>query len=160
MESGKEVKKKINVFEAMHYIMAAWQQVGQQTIQNCFRKAGHKYQSDGNEMADDDDDFGQDWEELYRAQKYDFQSYVSVALKLLKNYAKNLGLQWVWRKKMKTNKRWCRASPRITKLYKKLKRFSKRKVEVTRTKKSLEKSYFQLRQNSAKKQRIMYEFFC
>ena len=27
---------------------------------------------------DDDDDFGQDWEELCRAQKYDFQSYVSV----------------------------------------------------------------------------------
>ena len=63
----------------MHYISAAWQQVSQQTIQNCFRKAGHKYQSNGNEMAnDDDDDFGQDWEELCRAQKYDFQSYDSV----------------------------------------------------------------------------------
>jgi hypothetical protein len=59
--------------------MAAWQQASQQTIQNCFRKAGHKYQSDGNEMTnDDDDDFGQDWEELCRAEKYDFQSYVSV----------------------------------------------------------------------------------
>jgi len=44
MESGKEVKKKINVLKVMHYIMAAWQQVSQQTIQNCFRKAGHKYQ--------------------------------------------------------------------------------------------------------------------
>jgi hypothetical protein len=32
MESRKEVKKKINVFEAMHYIMAAWQQITQQTI--------------------------------------------------------------------------------------------------------------------------------
>jgi len=75
MVSGKEMKKKINVLEAMHYIMAAWQLVSQQTIQNCFRKAGHKYQSDGNEMAsdDDDDDFDQDWEELCRAQKYDFQ---------------------------------------------------------------------------------------
>ena len=78
MESGKEVQKKINVLEAMHYIMAVWQQVSQQTIQNCFRKTGHKYQSDGNEMASDDDDFGQVWEELCRAQKYDFQSYVSV----------------------------------------------------------------------------------
>jgi len=55
MESGKEVKKKIDALEVMHYIMAAWQQVSQQTIQNCFRKAGHKYQSDGNEMANDDD---------------------------------------------------------------------------------------------------------
>jgi hypothetical protein len=27
---------------------------------------------------DDDDDFGQDWEELCRGQKYDFQSYISV----------------------------------------------------------------------------------
>src|SRR5215510_4363022 len=71
----------MNVFEAMHYIMAAWQQINQQTIQNCFRKAGYKYQSHGNKMAnndDDDDDFGQDWEEMCRAQKYNFNSYVSV----------------------------------------------------------------------------------
>ena len=77
VESEKEVQKKINVLGAMHYIMAAWQQVSQQTIQNCFHKPGNKYQSDGNEMANDDD-FDQDWEELCRAQKYDFQSYVSV----------------------------------------------------------------------------------
>jgi hypothetical protein len=46
--------------------MAAWQQITQQTIQNCFRKAGYKYQSNVNEIAtdDDDDNFGQDWEEL------------------------------------------------------------------------------------------------
>jgi hypothetical protein len=66
------------VHEAMHYIMAAWQQVSQQTIQNCFYKDGHKYQLDGNEMANNDDDFSQDWDELCRAEKYDFQSYVSV----------------------------------------------------------------------------------
>jgi hypothetical protein len=60
--------------------MAAWQQITQQTIQNCFRKAGYKYQSNGNEMAndDEDDDFGQDWEELCRVQKYDFHSYVTL----------------------------------------------------------------------------------
>ena len=29
-------------------------------------------------MANDDNDFGQDWEETCRAQKYDFQSYISV----------------------------------------------------------------------------------
>jgi len=78
MESGKEIKKKINVLETMYYIMAAWQQVSQQTIQNCFCNAGHKYQLDGNEIANNDDDFGQDRKELYRAQKYDFQSYISV----------------------------------------------------------------------------------
>jgi hypothetical protein len=69
MESRKEVKKKINIFEPMHYIMAAWQQITQQTNQNCFRVAGYKYQSKNvKEMAtdddDDDDDFGQYWEEL------------------------------------------------------------------------------------------------
>jgi hypothetical protein len=43
--------------------MDAWQEITKQTIQNCFRKAGSS-----NEMAnDDDDDFGQDWEELCRA---------------------------------------------------------------------------------------------
>jgi hypothetical protein len=42
---AKGSKEKNNVFEAMHYIMAAWQQITQQTIQNCFRKAGYKYQS-------------------------------------------------------------------------------------------------------------------
>jgi hypothetical protein len=80
MESRKEVKKTINVLEAMHYIMAAWQQITQQTIQNCFRKAGYKYQSNVNEMANDDDnyDFGQDWEELCRAQKSDFHGYVTL----------------------------------------------------------------------------------
>jgi hypothetical protein len=81
IESRKEVKTKINVFEAMHSIMDAWQQITQQTIQNCFRKAGYMYQSNCNEMANDDggdDDFGQDWEELCRAQKYDFRNYVSV----------------------------------------------------------------------------------
>ena len=139
MESGKEVKKKINVLEAMHYIMTSWQQVSQQTIQNCFRKAGHKNQSDGNEMANDDDDFGQDWEELCRARNtiskatsQGIAMWQQVALKLLKNCAKHLGLQGVWRKKMNMNKRWCRASPRLTKLYKKLKCFSVRKVEATR----------------------------
>ena len=60
LELGKEVNKRINLLKAMHYIMAAWQQVSQQTIQNCLCKAGHKYQSDGNEMANDDDDFAQD----------------------------------------------------------------------------------------------------
>jgi hypothetical protein len=83
MESRKKVKKKINVLEAKHYIMAAWQKITQQTIQNCFRKVGYKYQSNVNKMANDDDDdddgdFGQDWEELCGAQKYDIHSYVTV----------------------------------------------------------------------------------
>jgi uncharacterized protein with von Willebrand factor type A (vWA) domain len=138
MQSRKEVKKKINVFKAMHYIMAARQQITQQTIQNCFCKAGYKYQSDGNEMAnDDDDDFGQDWEELCRAQKYDFHSYVSVdrhvasgvetVEELCEAYGSTRSVEEKI-KKTKMNKRWCQASPRLMKLYKKLKRFSMRKA--------------------------------
>jgi hypothetical protein len=142
---GKGSKEKINILEAMHYIMAVWQQVSQQTIQNCFRKAGHKYQSDGNEMANDDDDyyFGQTGKNcveprntISKAMSQWIAMWQQLALKLLKNDVKHLGLQGVWRKKMKMNKRWCRASPRLMKLYKKLKRFSMRKMEATRTMKT------------------------
>src|SRR5215471_11025356 len=120
--------------------MAAWQQINQHTIQNCFRKAGYKYQSDGNEMAnddDDDDDFGKDWEELCRAQKYDFHSYVSVdryvatsGVETVEELCEAYGSTRREEEKMKTTKmkkRWCQASPRLTKLLKKLKRFSMRK---------------------------------
>ncbi|KAK3916787.1 Tigger transposable element-derived protein 6 [Frankliniella fusca] len=31
---------KINVFQAMHYIAASWDDISKETIQNCFRKAG------------------------------------------------------------------------------------------------------------------------
>ena len=99
-------KKHVNIFEAMHYIMAAWQQIKQQTIQNCFRKAGYKYQSDGNEMANDDYDFGQGWEELCRAQKYDFHIYVSVdhhvatsGVETVEELCEAYGSTRMWRKK-------------------------------------------------------------
>jgi hypothetical protein len=56
MQSGKEVKKKINVFEAMHYIIAAWRQVSQQTIQNCgaafSKKDGWMKNLRGNEFVE------------------------------------------------------------------------------------------------------------
>jgi hypothetical protein len=167
LELGKEVKKKINIL--MHYIMAAWQQVSQQTIQNCFHKAGHKYQLDGNEMANDDDDFGQDWEELCRAQKYDFQSYVSVG-------------RHVARSGVETVEELCEAFgstrsleeedeneqemvPSFAETYEALQKvkafFYAHSGSDTDCENilSLEKSYFQLRQNSAKKQRTLYDFF-
>jgi len=94
----------------MHYIMAAWQQVSWQTIQNCFRKAGHRYQSDGNEMANDDDDVfsartGKNCVEprntISKATTQWIAMWQQVALKLLKNYVNHLGLQGLWRKKMR-----------------------------------------------------------
>jgi predicted GTPase len=120
MESGKEVKKKINVLEAMHYIMAAWQQVSQQTIQNCFRKAKHKYQVPFHyhpvikwqTMVMISAKTGKNCVEprntISKAMSHWITKWQEVALKLLKNY-EHLGLQGVWRKKMmKMNKRWCR----------------------------------------------------
>ena len=121
----------------MHYIMAAWQQVSQQTIKNCFRTARRKYQSDGNEMANDDDDFGQDWEELCRTQKYDFQSYVSVdhhvATSGVETVEELCEAFWSTRSVEEEDENEQEMVPRLTKRYKKLKRFSKRKVEATRT---------------------------
>jgi hypothetical protein len=126
MKLREEVKKKVNVFEAVHYIMAVWQTINRQTIQNCFRKAGYKYQSDGNKMANNDD-FGQDWEEMCRAKKYDFHSYVSVdrhvatssvetVEELCEAYGSTRNVEEKKIKKTKMNKRWCQASPRLTKL--------------------------------------------
>ena len=169
MESGKEVKKKINVLEAMHYIMAAWRQVSQQTIQNCFRKAGHKYQSDGNEIAKDDD-FGQDWKELCRAQKHDFQSYVSVD-----RHVATSGVETVeelceafrsTRSVEEEDENDQEMVPSFAETYEALQKvkaffYAQNGSDVDRENiLSLEKSYFQLRQNSAKKQRTMYDFFC
>jgi hypothetical protein len=49
MDAGKDRKKKINVLEALHNTVAALQQVTQQTIENCFWKAGYvQGQSSGN----------------------------------------------------------------------------------------------------------------
>jgi hypothetical protein len=41
MDAGKGMEKKINMLEALHYTVAALQHVTQQTIENCFRKAGY-----------------------------------------------------------------------------------------------------------------------
>jgi hypothetical protein len=143
MESGKEVQKKINVLEAMQYKMTAWQQVSQQTIQNCFRKDGHKYQSNYNEMAnDDDDDFGHYWEELCRAQKYDFQSYVSVdsqvatsGFETVEELHEAFGSTRSGEEENEEDENEQEMVPSFaeTKLYKKFKYFSMRKVEATRT---------------------------
>src|SRR5215510_10649556 len=175
IESRKEGKKKINAFEAMHYIMAAWQQINQQTIQDCFRKAGYKYQSDGNEMAndDDDDDFGQDWEELCRAQKYDFHSYVSVdrhvatsGIETVEELCEAYGSTRSVEEKNEEDENEEEMVPNFAETYEALEKvtefFYAQSVSDADRENilSLEKSYFQLRQNSAKKQKTMYDFFC
>src|SRR5215510_14337326 len=176
MESRKEVKKKINIFEAMHYIMAAWQQMNQQTIQNCFRKPGYKHQSDGNEMANDDeddnDDFGQGWEELCRVQKYDFHSYVSVdrhvatsGVETVEELCEAYGSTRSVEEKNEEDENEQEMVPSFAETYEALEKvkafFYAQSVSNADCENilSLKKSYFQLRQNSAKKQKTIYDFF-
>ena len=156
----------------MHYIMAAWQQVSWQTIQNCFRKAGHRYQSDGNEMANDDDDVfsartGKNCVEprntISKATTQWIAMWQQVALKLLKNYVNHLGLQGLWRKKMRRRWKCTRDGAETCEALQKVKEFFYVQSGSDADHEnilSLEKSYFKLRQNSAKKQRTTYNFFC
>jgi hypothetical protein len=153
--------------------MAAWQQVSQQTIQNCFRKAGYKYQSDGNEIAnyDDDDDFGQDWEELCRAQKYDFQSYVSVnrhvaisGVETVEELCEAFGSTRSVEEEDEEDENEQEMVPSFAETYEALQKvkaffYVQSGSDADRENiLSLKKSYFQLRQYSAKKQRTMYDF--
>jgi hypothetical protein len=82
MDAGNHTKKKINVLEALHYTVAALQQVTQQTIENCFQKADYmQRQSSGDSdvvLTNDDDDFRQDWEKFSGMNKDKFEDYVSV----------------------------------------------------------------------------------
>jgi hypothetical protein len=81
MDAGKDTKKNINVLEVLHYTVAALQQVTQQTIKNCFRKAGYlQGQSSGNSdvVLTNDDDFCQDWDKFSGMNKDKFEDYVSV----------------------------------------------------------------------------------
>jgi hypothetical protein len=82
MDAGKDTKKKINVLEALHYTVAGLQQVTQQTIENCFWKAGYvQGKSSGDSdivLTNDDDDFRQDWEKFSDTNKDKFEDYVSV----------------------------------------------------------------------------------
>jgi hypothetical protein len=82
MDAGKDTKKKINLLEALYYTVAALQQVTQQTIENCFWKAGYMQgQSSGDSdvvLTNNDDDFCQDWEKFTGMNKDKFEDYISV----------------------------------------------------------------------------------
>jgi hypothetical protein len=82
MDAGKDTKKKINVLETLHYTVAALQQVTQQTIENCFQKAGYvQGQCSGDSdvvLTNDDDNFRQDWEKFSGMKKDIFEDYVSM----------------------------------------------------------------------------------
>jgi hypothetical protein len=136
---------------------------------NCFHKAGHKYQSDGNEMANDDDDFGQDWEEMCRAQKYDFQSYVSVdrhvatsGIETVEELCEAFGSTRSVDEEDENEQAMVASFAETYEALQKVKAFFYVQCGSDTAPEnilSLENSYFQLRQNSAKKQRTMYDFF-
>jgi hypothetical protein len=67
--------------EALHYTVAALQQVTQQTIENCFRKAGYvqgQSSRDSDVVFTNADDFRQDWEKFSGMNKDKFEDYISV----------------------------------------------------------------------------------
>jgi hypothetical protein len=70
------------VLEALHYTVAALQQLTQQTIENCFRKAGYMQgKSSGDSdvvLTNADDNFHQDLEKFSGMNKEKFEDYVSV----------------------------------------------------------------------------------
>jgi hypothetical protein len=103
--------------------------------------------NDDDDDDDNDDSFGQDWEELCRGQKYDFQSYVSVD-----HHVATSGVETV--------EELCEAF-RSTRNVELAFFYAQSGSDVDHGHiLGLEKSYFQLRQNSTKKQRIMCDFFC
>jgi hypothetical protein len=65
MDTGKGVQLKIDILQAIHFIVLAWQRVTQSTIQNCFVKCGHlKKNEEGSDVTEtdrsDEDDGMQD----------------------------------------------------------------------------------------------------
>src|SRR5215471_2980948 len=86
-----------------------------------------------------------------------------IALKLLKNYAKHMGLQGVWRKEDENEQEMVPSFAETYEALEEVKAFFYAQSVSDADREnivSLEKSYFQLRQNSAKKQKTMYDFFC
>jgi hypothetical protein len=120
---------------------------------------------------DDDDDFGQDWEELCRAQKYDFQNYVSVdsdvatsGVSTVEELCKAYGSTRSVEEKNKEDENEQDMVPSFAKTYEALEKvrpwfYAHSVTDADRERiLGLEKSYFQLRQNAAMKQKTMYDF--
>jgi ribosomal protein S19E (S16A) len=118
---------------------------------------------------DDDDDFGQDWEELCRAQKYNFQSYVSVdrhvAMSDVETVEELCEVFGSTRSVEEEDENEQEMVPSFTETYEALQKvkaffYVQSGSDVYRENiLSLKKTYFQLRQNCAKKQRTMYLLF-
>jgi hypothetical protein len=82
MDSGKDVELKISVLQAMHFTVAAWRQVTQSAVLNCFRHCGYGHELNREAVSDssieENDAFHKDWIRLGAEKDVDFSSYVSV----------------------------------------------------------------------------------
>jgi hypothetical protein len=131
------------------------------------------YQSNVNEMANDDgdDDFGQHWEELCGTQKYDFHNYVSVdrdvatsGVSTVEELCEAYGSTRSVEDKNKEDENVQDMVQSFAETYEALEKvkaffYAHSVADADRERiLGLEKSYFQLRQNSAKKQKTMYDF--
>jgi hypothetical protein len=119
--------------------------------------------------TDDDDDFGEDWEELCGD---DFQNYVSVdcdvatsGVSTVEELCEAYGSTRSVEERIKKTKKEQDMLPSFAETYEPLLKV-KAIFDVHRVTDAdhehilgLEKSYFQLRKNSAKKQKTMYDFF-
>jgi hypothetical protein len=115
---------------------------------------------------DDDDDFGQDWEELCRAQKYDFQNYVSAdrdvatsGISTVEELCEAYGSTRSVEEKNKEDEKVQVIVPSLSETYEALEKVKAFFYADREHILGLEKSYLQLKQNSAKKQKTMYDFF-
>jgi hypothetical protein len=125
-------------------------------------------------MANDaDNDFSQDWEELRRAQKYDFQSCVSVdrhvatsGVETAEELCEAFGSTRSVEEEDGEDKNEKEMKPSFAKTYEALQKvkvlfYAQSGSDADRENiLSLKKLYLNMRQTSAKKQRTMYDFFC
>jgi len=116
--------------------------------------------------------FGQDWEELCRAQKYDFRSYVSVdrhvatsGIETVEELREAFGSTRSVEEEDEKDENEQEMVLSFAETYEALQKvkvffYVQSESDADRVNiLSLEKLYFQLRQNSAKKQTTMYDFF-
>ena len=54
---AKKPLPNITILDAMHLLVAAWDRVSKETVQNCFRKAGLSQETQESAIDDDDDPF-------------------------------------------------------------------------------------------------------
>jgi hypothetical protein len=82
MDLRKDADLEIDILQAMHFTVAAWRQVTQSTIVNCFRKYGYGLrQTESNlnaSLKEEEDAFLDDWIRLGAGEDVDFIAYASV----------------------------------------------------------------------------------